>query len=64
MAENYTISEVLATQFELQTISPQDNSLLSETPVEGLFSPTLSSVEFSLYDFNKNLLYFDSDLKS
>ena len=64
MAENYTISEVLANEFELQTISPQDNNLLSEVPVEGLFSPTLSSVEFSLYDFNKNLLYFDSNLKS
>jgi hypothetical protein len=64
MAENYTISEVLANEFELQTISSQDSNLLSEVPVEGLFSPTLSSVEFSLYDFNKNLLYFDSDLKS
>ena len=65
MAENnYTITEVLANEFELQTISSQDISLIAENSVEGIFSPTASSVEFTVYDFNKNLLYFDPSLNN
>jgi hypothetical protein len=61
---NYTIIEVSANEFELQTISPQDTNLIVENSVEGMFSPTASSVEFTVYDFNKNLLYFDSNLNN
>ena len=65
MAEtNYIVTETLANEFELQTISSQDTSLIVENPVEGMFSPTASSVEFTIYDFNKNLLYFDPNLSS
>jgi hypothetical protein len=60
MAENYTIIEIPVNRvLNLQTISPQDDNLLTEFNVEGYLSPTGSNVEFSIYDLNNNLLSYN-----
>jgi hypothetical protein len=65
MSENkYIVTPVSSLTFDAQTINAQDNNLLNQVTIDGLFSPTSSIVEFSVYNLNKDLLAYESDLTS
>ena len=48
----------------LQTISPEDVSIIPNTIVTSSFNPVNDRVEYFVYDFNNNLLSSNNDLRS
>jgi hypothetical protein len=59
MADIINIQPVNPNNFQFQNISTQDTNILTEVPIEGVFDPYTSTVEFYIYDYNKNILVAD-----
>ena len=48
----------------LQTISPEDVSIIPNTTITSSFNPVNDKIEYFVYDFNNNLLLSNNDLRS
>lgn len=58
------ISNINPDTLTLQSISPEDVSIIPNTTITSSFSPVNSKVEYFIYDFNDNLLSSNNDLRS
>lgn len=58
------ISNINPDTLTLQSISPEDVSIIPNTTITSSFSPVNSKIEYFIYDFNNNLLSSNPDLRS